>query len=375
MGDRPHLVLQWLDPDTGKRCSRTAGTANPRDAEAARTDLESDLNAGRYREASRMGWDDFREKFEAEYVAGCRPHTRRVYVATFDLFERLCRPARLRSIAEGTLSGFVAAMRREPGRTKGSEAMMESTIKVRLQFLHTALTWAATQKLIPTCPTFPTVKVPRRKPQAVPAESFERLLAKAPDDQMRAYLLCGWLAGLRLAEALALEWAETDTAPWVDLARNRIVLPALFVKAVEDQWVPLDAELRAALERLPRCRRKVFHFPGRRGVLGPGGVSQIVRALARKAGLRMTMKSLRRGFGCYYAARVPAQALQKLMRHANIKTTVDYYANVDDAVEAAVRARNASNLNRAVTVSRNIGHSQESPPDATADANPLPGQG
>jgi hypothetical protein len=48
------------------------------------------------------------------------------------------------------------------------------------------------------------------------------------------------------------------------------------------------------------------------------------------------MKSLRRGFGCRYAGRVSAQVLQKLMRHSDIKITMDYYANVDDAVEAAV---------------------------------------
>jgi hypothetical protein len=48
------------------------------------------------------------------------------------------------------------------------------------------------------------------------------------------------------------------------------------------------------------------------------------------------MHSLRKGFGCRYAAKVPAQVLQKLMRHSNIKTTMDYYANVDDAVEQAV---------------------------------------
>jgi hypothetical protein len=48
------------------------------------------------------------------------------------------------------------------------------------------------------------------------------------------------------------------------------------------------------------------------------------------------MKSLRHGFGCRYAARVPAQVLQKLMRHASIKTTTDYYTNVDDAAIAAV---------------------------------------
>ena len=48
------------------------------------------------------------------------------------------------------------------------------------------------------------------------------------------------------------------------------------------------------------------------------------------------MKTLRRGFGCRYAGKVPAQVLQKLMRHANIKTTMDYYANVDEAAEEAI---------------------------------------
>jgi integrase len=348
--DRPHLMLQWLDPDTEKRKSKSAGTANPKDAEQARADLEYELNNGRYQEASRMTWEEFRAKFTEEYLGGRRPDTRRNYAATFDLFERLCGPARLRTITERTVSAFVAAMRKEPGRRTGSDGMMESTIKVRLQFLHTALAWAQEQKMIPTCPAFPSVRTPKRKPQPVPAESFERLLAKAPDDQLRAYLLCGWLAGLRLAEALALEWEETEKAPWVDLGRGRIVLPAAMVKAVEDQWVPLDAELRAALERLPRRGRKVFHFPSeRREELTVNGVSQLVKALARKAGLKMTMKSLRRGFGCYYAARVPAQALQKLMRHASIKTTMDYYVNVDDAVEDAVRQRNTSRNSDRVT--------------------------
>jgi Phage integrase family len=58
--------------------------------------------------------------------------------------------------------------------------------------------------------------------------------------------------------------------------------------------------------------------------------------LARQAGVRLTMKSLRQGFGCRYAGKVPAQVLQKLMRHANIRTTMEYYANIDEAAEEAV---------------------------------------
>jgi hypothetical protein len=67
-------------------------------------------------------------------------------------------------------------------------------------------------------------------------------------------------------------------------------------------------------------------------------VQRVVR-LAKRAGVKLTMRTLRRGFGCRYAGRVPAQILQKLMRHANISTTMTYYANVDDAAMEAVRGK------------------------------------
>lgn len=336
--DRPYFMLQWHDPDTGKRKSKSAETNNPVDAETKRSDLEYELNHGKYQEASRMTWERFRELFEEEYVTGTRPATRRNFIDTLNLFERLCRPRLLRSIDERAISSFVAAMRREPGRAKESPGMAASSIKVRLQFLHTALSWAVRQKMLPSVPGFPTIKPPKKDPQPVAPELFERLLLKAKgDEQMQAYLLCGWLAGLRLTEAFALEWEETTAAPYLDLNRNRIILPAEIVKAGDDQWLPLDPELQAVLEKLPRQGRQVFRFVTKGGrPLQAGGVSQRVIDLAAKAGVKLTMKSLRRGFGCRYAGKVSAHVLQKLMRHANIKTTLDYYANLDDAVEEAV---------------------------------------
>ncbi len=333
--DRPMLMLQWIDPETGKRKSKSAETADEKEAEGKRADLEYELNNGRYQEASRMNWERFRELFEAEYLPNLRPDTRRNYGATLDLFEKLCHPTSIRGVTERTVSAFAAALRKEPGR--GHETMLASSVRVRLQFLHTVLRWANDQKIIPGCPKFPAVKVPKRKPQPVPAESFERLLNKAPDDNMRAFLLCGWLSGLRLNEALALEWEESAKAPWVDFSRERIVLPAEFVKAVEDQWVPLDPFLRQTLEALPRHGAKVFRFVAKDGhPLSCITVSGKVARLAHRAGVKLTMKALRRGFGCRYAGKVPAQVLQKLMRHSNIQITMDYYANVDEDVMKAV---------------------------------------
>jgi integrase len=338
--DRPHLVLQWHDPDTGRRKSKTAGTADPEGADRLRADLEYELNHGKHLEASRMSWERFRELFEQEYVSGTRYNTRENYRITLDLFEQLCRPSRLRSISERTVSAFVAGLRKLPVQG-GRVGNRPSTIKVRLQFLHTTLAWAVQQKLIPAVPKFPTVKVPKKKPQPVPAEAFERLLAVAPDAQTRTYLLCGWLAGLRLSEAALLRWQPAEDAPYLDLARDRIILPAAFAKSDEDQWLPLDPELRQALEALARRGPKVFRFLAPDGhEVTTGALSDRVRRLARKAGLKLTMHTLRKGFGCRYAATESAHVLQRLMRHASIGTTMAYYANIDDAVERAVKCKN-----------------------------------
>ena len=88
----------------------------------------------------------------------------------------------------------------------------------------------------------------------------------------------------------------------------------------------------------------------------------MVTKLAKKAGVKLTMHTLRKGFGCRYAGKVPAQVLQKLMRHANIRVTMTYYANVDDAVEAAVLGDRRN--------SRPEGAAHDEP---AADAKPEPG--
>jgi hypothetical protein len=94
-------------------------------------------------------------------------------------------------------------------------------------------------------------------------------------------------------------------------------------------------------------------------------MSQRVRDLARKAGVRLSIHTLRKGFGCRYAGKVPAQVLQKLMRHGNIKTTMDYYANVDDAVMEAV-------LGAGCSAARNGDCNQPPRPGGPEDATTYP---
>jgi integrase len=215
------------------------------------------------------------------------------------------------------------------------------TLKNYLVNLKTTLKWAVDQGFLPALPDFPKIKVPKKKPQPIPSEDFEKLLAQAPDDLWRAYLLCGWWGGLRLSEAQHLQWAHSDSLPWVDFSNDRILLPAVFAKSDEDQWVPLHPVLKEALENLPRTGPGVFPFRSRRGggPLSRNGITNRVIFMAKRAGIKLSMHRLRKGFGCRVAKNLGqgnAPILHRLMRHSSMQITMDYYASVDDALNDAI---------------------------------------
>ncbi len=339
--DRKSLVLQWIDPLSGRRKSKSAGTSNAKEAEQARADLEYELNHGKYQEGSNISWERFRESFESEHLVGLREQTRIKYGFVLDVFEEIIDPKKLRNVNERVISRFVQGMRARKC-SGGKIGLSPHTIKGYLIHLKAVLGWAVKQKLLPSLPAFPAIKVPKKKPQPISTDDFERLLAVAPDDRWRAFLLCGWWGGLRLSEASHLHWEPSETLPWIDLENNRIVLPAVFAKSAEDQWIPLHPILREGLEALPCNDRKVFPFQSEKTKkpLTRSGITNRVLAFAKKAGVKLSMHKLRKGFGCRVAKQLGkggAAMLHELMRHSSMQVTMDYYASVDDALQDAIQ--------------------------------------
>jgi integrase len=68
----------------------------------------------------------------------------------------------------------------------------------------------------------------------------------------------------------------------------------------------------------------------------PREVSRKFTKPAKKAGLRITLHDLRRSFGSRYTAVVPAPVLKRFLRHADIKTTLAFYTDVDDVLDDAI---------------------------------------
>src|SRR5207253_8803029 len=84
---------------------------------------------------------------------------------------------------------------------------------------------------------------------------------------------------------------------------NRIVLPAVFAKSGQDQGVPMHPVLRKVLAELPRSGELAFPFRSRMGGgrLSRSGITNRVLAMAKRAGVKLSMHRLRKGFGCRVA--------------------------------------------------------------------------
>jgi integrase len=155
-------------------------------------------------------------------------------------------------------------------------------------------------------------------------------VAVAPDEGWAAFLQAAWFTGMRRNEMLDLVWEGGDK-PWVDFRENRVWIPAAYNKSDADQWLPLHPKLAEVLKPRQQESGKLFSLSA-----SPREVSRKFGKLAKKAGLKISLHDLRRSFGSRYAPHVPAPVLQRLMRHADIKTTLAYYTNVDDALEEAI---------------------------------------
>lgn len=329
------MSLEWNDPHTKRRCTKSSGTDDLDEAETARAALETQLNSIGAGPRS-VSWDHFRDRYRAEHLSSLRARSIEKSEMVLDLFEVFAKPVLLASIDESKLSQFAADLRRQD--------YAAWTIRNYLGALRAAFRWADGQRMM-TAPRVPTVRVPKLKPVAVDPTAVEKLLAAA-NSTWRALLLCGWFAGLRLSEAYQLRRSVSTKRPYVDLVDKTIVLPARFVKANEDQAVPIHGELASALHGLsidPNHPDRYFYFSAKAGdhageEITRSGLSHAVGLIAKRAGVKVTMHDLRRGFGSRLAKTVPPAVLQAAMRHANISTTMQFYVNVQADVRSAIES-------------------------------------
>lgn len=160
-------------------------------------------------------------------------------------------------------------------------------------------------------------------------EELARLLKVTVGAWKTIAMLCA-RAGLRRGEAYHLGWDD------VDFERNRLHIapkPGWNPKDYERRWIPMAADLRDYLKGLQRKGEWVLGDD--RPTLDV--ISSYWRKLAKKAGIKGTVHTLRHAFGSHLAsAGVSIYQIKDLMGHASVETTAIYSHLSPEALSSAV---------------------------------------
>ncbi len=140
-------------------------------------------------------------------------------------------------------------------------------------------------------PLIPYGKRPKTLPAVLSPEEVARLIQAAAPGRDRVLLQVTYACGLRLAEVLALQVGDIDSA--------RMVIHVRHGKGGKDRLVPLSLRLLQELRAYWRLRRPpTYLFAGKKAdrPLTNGGVQRLFRAIAQRAGLskHCSMHTLRK---------------------------------------------------------------------------------
>jgi integrase/recombinase XerC len=183
-------------------------------------------------------------------------------------------------------------------------------------------TWAINEDLTDRNPASRVERPKRRRrvPRPFPPDDLDHALAQA-EPEIRAMLLCGYLAGLRCAEMAGLD--REDFLDW----RPDPVLIVTAAKGGDERTVPIHPALWRALQ-LAGMPAAGPVFPGRYGYRRSGqSISHTINRYLRSLAIAATAHQLRHGFatraldGCDNL-----RTVQALLGHASPETTAKYAA-------------------------------------------------
>lgn len=179
----------------------------------------------------------------------------------------------------------------------------------------------------------------RKKPHSLTVDEFRRFLEKIEEPIRTIALVCVSF-GLRISEALALKWSDVDWLHGTLLVERGIVRQRVGnVKTAEsEQKVSVAPEMLAVMNSWRQITQFasendwMFASPAQIGRL-PVSYPWVWRSFqhaAQKAGIpRFGTHSLRHSYRSWLdAAGTPIAVQQKLMRHSDIRTTLNVYGDV-----------------------------------------------
>jgi integrase len=179
----------------------------------------------------------------------------------------------------------------------------------------------------------------KREPRSLTVEEFQKFLAELGEPARTMSLVCICF-GLRISECLGLKWSDVD---WIGgklrvergIVRQRVDdTKTIYSKRL----MSIDGEMLDTLKmwkqatQFSSCEDWMFASPAKLG-RQPWSLDTVLRSF-RKAGMNagigaVTTHTMRHSYRSWLdAVGTPIAVQQKLMRHADIRTTMNIYGDV-----------------------------------------------
>jgi site-specific recombinase XerD len=254
------------------------------------------------------------------------------------LRQRFIDDLRIRNYAPRTIQAYVAGVARLAKHFGRSPDLLgpEDIRAFQIHLIDRHVSWSQFNQVVSALrllyrvtlgrpehvPYIPYGKRPKTLPAVLSPEEVACLIQAAAPGRDRVLLQVTYACGLRLAEVLALQVGDIDSA--------RMVLHVRQGKGGKDRIVPLSVRLLEELRAYWRsCRPPCYLFPGKKAdrPLTNGGVQRLFRAIAQRAGLtkRCSMHTLRHSYATHLLeAGVDLLTLKALLGHRSLETTAHY---------------------------------------------------
>jgi integrase len=210
----------------------------------------------------------------------------------------------------------------------GTEPLNPKTVNNQLTVLGKSLSLAVEWGRLRVAPRVGFLRVKKPEIDFFTFEEAPRVLAGADAGAWHAMILCGLRAGLRQSELLELRWDDVDLVQKVLHIRRAIYDGVIDTpKGGGPRDVPMSDELVTALRALPSRFAGGLVWPGEKGAnLPKGQVKWPLWRACKRAGLRRVgWHVLRHTFASHLVMRgVPLKAIQELLGHEDIATTMRY---------------------------------------------------
>jgi integrase len=338
--NRPEgIFLYYRDPITRKEVSRKAKLQNHDDALKEAGTWQNELLEFR---GDGTKWGYFTERFKEEHLAGKPVRSRNCYERAIELFREFSPVPSVSLVTTDLVSRFKSHL--------VSRGMPLTTVRKHLGHLRAVFTFAERIGALKKRPHFAMPKITTRKfmrGRPITDAEYRKMLefchvpfGKEVAPTWQSILQLFRLSGLRLEEGAKLSWTDPPIQVVLDGGDHPFIL--IYGEAQknrQDETLPITPELAKWLAKTPAKKRIGLVAPvhGKSGeplgweAIGKGisKIGKAAKVVVSENGKFASAHDLRRAFGLEWSRKVRPITLQRLMRHADLQTTMKYYVGME----------------------------------------------